>query len=299
MRRITLILGAFAVAACQRVDTTATTDTSSADDPEPAEDADPPVDPDPDASEDEGTDESGPSSNFIPPTDALSEIPSCDPWDLDSCGPGQKCTGYSPFGSGVWDANRCVPIAEDAKAIGDPCTYDGPFEDGFDNCEQGAVCWDVMLLQGEEVGTCVPICVGDGFSTFHCADDGNYICNLTKASIGLCLPRCSPLADECPVGCSCLGDVAGEGFLCVPNASGGLGEYGVECQYANACNPGLFCADAAFVPGCKGGQGCCTNFCDLGDPSVCAETDTECVPWFEEDMAPEGFENVGACGIPS
>jgi hypothetical protein len=292
VRKLSVILGMSVLAACGG----STPQSTEWEDYEPPPDDPVPHaatdDPEPEPEPEPGDDDS--SSGFVPSTDAGDGIPSCDPWDLDACGEGQKCTGYSPSGGGLWNETRCVPTVEEPKAIGEPCSYDGAFEDGFDDCEKGAVCWDVMLLQGEEVGTCVPICIGD-VGNPHCADDENYSCNVSKASIGLCLPKCTPIEDDCPVGCSCLPDVWST-FVCIPNQSGGEGAYGIECQYVNSCNPGLFCADAAFVPGCDGGQGCCTYFCDITDPSICEEG-TECVPWYEEGMAPPGYENVGGCGV--
>ena len=98
----------------------------------------------------------------------------------------------------------------------------------------------------------------------------------------------------------CISDPGGEGFVCVLDASGGMGSYGTECQYANSCNQGLFCAGTDHVPGCQGSQGCCSEYCDLDEPNTCAGKDggQECVPWWEENMAPDGFEHVGGCAIP-
>ena len=83
------------------------------------------------------------------------------------------------------------------------------------------------------------------------------------------------------------------------DASGGMGPYGTECQYANSCNHGLFCAAADAVPGCQGSQGCCSEFCDVDEPNTCAGKDEgqECLPWWE-NMAPPGYEHVGGCAIP-
>ena len=71
-------------------------------------------------------------------------------------------------------------------------------------------------------------------------------------------------------------------------------------MYANPCNQGLFCADAAAVPNCQGAQGCCSEFCDLNEANMCSGMGMgqECVPWFEEGMAPPGYDHVGGCVIP-
>jgi hypothetical protein len=85
-----------------------------------------------------------------------------------------------------------------------------------------------------------------------------------------------------------------------------MGAYGDPCEFINVCDPGLICLDAATVPPgqpCEGAAGCCTEICDLSDPAGdmqcagAAEGQT-CQPWYEEDSAPIGFEDVGVCALP-
>ena len=78
---------------------------------------------------------------------------------------------------------------------------------------------------------------------------------------------------------------------------------GTPCEFANVCNPGLLCTNPMFFPApdCQGSIGCCTPFCDLTDPDACdnlAVPNATCVSWFDNEPAPDGFENVGACGLP-
>ena len=44
----------------------------------------------------------------------------------------------------------------------------------------------------------------------------------------------------------------------------------------------------------------CTPYCDLNAPDICPQLEpgAECIPLFEMGMAPDGKENVGACGVP-
>ncbi len=231
---------------------------------------------------------------FIPSTDAASPN-LCDPWVLGGCPEGEKCAVYSPGGE-LWASTRCVPIAEDPKGPDEPCSYVGDFHDGVDDCVAGAVCWDVMLLQGGEVGTCVPFCVDS--NNPHCEDDDARICNLNKsAGMGLCLPKCDPIASDCPAGCTCVSDSGAGGFLCVPDASGDEGQFMDPCMYANSCDPGLFCAAAAFLPACDDSSGCCAPFCSVDEPQPCTELGLECIPWWEQGAAPPGWEHIGGCGL--
>ena len=68
---------------------------------------------------------------------------------------------------------------------------------------------------------------------------------------------------------------------------------GEPCSFVNDCVAGLFCTLAEYTPGCDG-EWCCVTFCDLSDPS-CPQPGGECYPFFGQDAAPEGYEDVGAC----
>jgi len=107
------------------------------------------------------------------------------------------------------------------------------------------------------------------------------------------VPDCHPLAQDCPDGQGCY--PTSEGVSCAVDASGELGEFGDACRHANACDPGLWCADAANFDDC-GGVGCCSTFCDLSSPS-CEGTGQECVPFYEVAPSAE-HEDVGICVIP-
>jgi hypothetical protein len=88
----------------------------------------------------------------------------------------------------------------------------------------------------------------------------------------------------------------GESFICVLDASGEQGQYGDPCEYLNECDPGLICINPEYVPGCMA-NGCCTPWCDLTDPS-CPGATQQCLPWFEQGVAPPGYDTVGICGVP-
>jgi hypothetical protein len=231
---------------------------------------------------------------FISGHDWRSE-PQCDPWAQD-CPLGEKCMPWANDGGDAWNAMKCVPIARDPAQPGEPCTVEGSPTSGLDDCDIASMCFYVDPRTN--MGTCVAFCGGDPTGT-TCPPGTD--CPITDSSVLiLCLPLCHPLASDCAVGL-CAPMVAD--FHCVPNESGDAGAYGEPCAYVNACDPGLFCADAATVPGCAGASGCCSEFCDvtLTDPdSQCAgqAEGQECLPWYAEGDAPPGYENVGVCGIP-
>lgn len=121
-------------------------------------------------------------------------------------------------------------------------------------------------------------------------------CTFTGDSVvNLCFPYCDPLSQDCPGDDLCIPD--GESFSCALDASGEAGLYGDPCEYANACKPGLYCLDSEHVEGCQAAA-CCTPFCDTSRPLMCPGATQECIPWYEEGMAPPGFEIVGICGVP-
>ena len=129
---------------------------------------------------------------------------------------------------------------------------------------------------------------------------GGKICDISNGgALLLCVTQCDPLTPSCPTGQICL--PGGEKqFVCDVDASGDQGGYGDPCAYVNVCDEGLLCMSGAGVPGCQT-DGCCTEYCDISVKDfVCAGAPSqECVPFYDEDAAPPGYEFVGVCTIPS
>jgi len=158
---------------------------------------------------------------------------------------------------------------------------------GIDDCEAFAMCWDVDPRTN--MGVCIGFCMGSEANPV--CEDPSAQCSITGAGVLIiCLPFCDPLLQDCAEGSACYPD--NDGFDCAPDASGEAGAAGDPCEYLNVCDPGLFCAEAPTVPGCRG-LGCCMPFCDLSAP-MCPLL-TECVPWYDDGQAPPGFEDVGGC----
>lgn len=230
---------------------------------------------------------------FIQPLDVGGGA-ACDPW-LQDCPVGEKCNAWDSSGGGSWDANGCFPVDPAPVPVGAVCQVVGSGTSGLDNCELGAMCWDVDIATNE--GTCVALCTGSPAAP-NCAPAGTSCVIANSGVLTLCLPGCDPLVQDCAPGQACYPVV--DSFTCAPDASGAGGFDGDACAFINVCDPGLMCIDPAAVEGCLGGSpGCCTPFCDVtapGDP--CPAVTEECVPFFAAGMAPLGHEDVGVCAIP-
>ncbi len=224
--------------------------------------------------------------NFICEPD-MGEASTCDIFAQD-CGPGEKCNAWAEGGGSSWNATKCVPVDADPDGIGEPCTVEGGGVSGIDSCVKGAMCFGVG---DDNMGTCIEQC--------SCSADNpvcttqNTTCSITNEGVlALCLSICDPLdVGACGGGDVCIS--SGEFFICVIDASGDAGGVGDNCQFANACDPGLFCgSNSGAFPGCDD-VGCCTPFCELTAPQ-CPQG-TACAAWYEEGTAPKCFDDVGAC----
>lgn len=156
------------------------------------------------------------------------------------------------------------------------------------------MCWFIEVdNDGAATGTCVPHCSGSGDAPI--CEDPNRECKINgEGVLALCLPNCNPLdPDACGKGEGCY--PIGDRFECAPDVSGEAGGLFDPCTFANACDPGTFCADSEFVGLCDtGATGCCTPVCDLAEPTC--PKGTSCVPYFEEGLTPPGYETLGYCG---
>jgi hypothetical protein len=230
----------------------------------------------------------GGGSGFIPTPDGGGNTFECDVFAQD-CPEGEKCMPWANDGGSAWNATRCSPIAPDPGQPGDPCTVEGSGVSGIDDCDLGAMCWNVTP-DGD--GTCIEMCSGSPDAP-QCDTSGTVCTVSNEGALAICQPLCNPLAQECDTGEGCY-PIQGV-VVCAPDASGDMGGAGDPCEYINACDDGLFCAGAAAVPGCAGSVGCCSPFCTVGDDSACLVGQT-CTPMYPPGEAPLAcVEDVGMC----
>lgn len=216
----------------------------------------------------------------------------CDVWAQD-CPANEKCAPYSTGGGASWDATMCVPIDPTPVPVGAPCQNPGSPADGLDNCEEGAMCWDVDPDTG--FGTCVAHCQGSPQAPICATGFDCLIAN--DGVLPVCLPGCDVLAQDCVQGNVCV-PVNGS-FNCVLDASGDEGQAFDPCEFLNACDPGLACMNSTFATECDSqGNGCCLPFCDIDDPNACPGVGQECLPWYPVGEAPVGDEDIGLCRLP-
>ena len=202
--------------------------------------------------------------------------------DLDdgTCEEGYKCAPvFDPVeGLEMW----CVELQEPTQAIGDPCELICGDTDGVDTCDFGSTC---------VIDVCRELCN----PVSGLCSQADHFCFVEEKLLpfGVCLPSCDPLQQDCPDEFTCIPNYP-TGYVCVPDASGGLGDQGSSCVFENSCNPGFICI-APESEGCESPSGCCSSYCELSDPA-CNNPVHECLPVMEP--APPSFEDVGVCALP-
>lgn len=207
-----------------------------------------------------------------------------------NCPKGEKCSPWANDGGSSWNALRCVPVARNPDAAGEPCTAEGSGVSGIDSCELGSMCWNVAPDTLE--GTCTAHCIGSENAP-SCEDSTQY-CQITGDGVlSLCHPVCDPITQaECTDGEGCY--PFDNSFICGPDASGEGGAPLTECEFLNGCDPGTACVNPMLSDACPPESGgCCLPWCDLGTPDCPGEM--VCMPWFEEGQVPPGSESVGLC----
>ncbi len=251
-----------------------------------------------------GTDPSGPGDStlltgFVEDDDQPGDSDAaCSVFQQD-CAPTQKCIPYSGDGDTTWNDVRCSPIDAAPKQLGETCSAPSGPVGGEDDCDRGLMCWNVA--PGQTQGVCAALCEGSANAGI-CPSDT--VCSVYNDGVlPICLPTCDPLGTGCGPGQVCIpqGNAGGR-FVCAVDAAPNDGAYGDACLAFNKCDPGLFCAPAAAVPGCTEAAGCCSRYCDLADDDPDATCDgTElgqsCVPFTGALPAP-GTESIGGCAAP-
>jgi len=239
-----------------------------------------------DASSTMDAESDGPPSTFLPEHDAGGTF-ECSTHAQD-CPAGHKCTPWASMGGGV-DATRCVPIVPDPDQPGEACTVLRGSTDGEDTCDLGSWCMRVDPVTS--IGTCFEFCVGD-WGSEACPDPGTY-CGGGYRDFPVCTESCCPAEQTCPEGEACY-PVAHD-FTC-----GAVWEpagYAEDCEYVNACERGLYCANPDDSSDCSDAvAGCCLPFCRVGSNDCLAFSFAlTCVPWFDGSAQSPGQDAIGRC----
>jgi hypothetical protein len=236
-----------------------------------------------------GGSEDSTGCTFLCSTGGEGDTGECSEWEQD-CPDGEKCSAYANDGGLAWNSTKCSPVQDDPGQPGDVCTVEGSGVSGIDTCAEGVMCWDV---DETNTGVCIALCTGDEEAPIC---DSGFSCAIANDVLNLCLPDCDPLTQDCPSDNLCIPN--GEHFICVLDASGEEGQAFDPCEFGNACDQGLYCMDTPYASECTSdASGCCLPFCDLGG-DACPGAGQDCLAWYEEGMAPPGYETVGICGLP-
>ena len=148
------------------------------------------------------------------------------------CPAGEKCTIYANDGGGRWNALGCFPIDPEPDRVGEPCTVQEHRASGRDSCELHAVCWHVD--PDTLTGICRSFCDGEVGAGQHCADPGTTCVH--GEPLGLCLPSCDPVRQDCPTGEGCY-PLNAYVFACAP-VDEQASPPGGPCDFINGCEPG-------------------------------------------------------------
>jgi hypothetical protein len=240
-------------------------------------------------------------------------LDACRPWvppgqQFSDCPIGEKCMPLDSGVDRVWDSTTCVAVATSPLPLGAACTPPDPAEPESDPCDAGLLCW----ADSANTGACVEACHVDslpaedeeGVANKLLATDPSDVCVFTDFdAVSVALPLCNPVdpAAFCDPTLGCY--PVHNGFVCLA-ASGDPdpGDLGDACAFVNDCSPGLLCKDASELPPGCATSACCTEFCDLQNPTpTCSAPGATCQPWFQPTQAPfhptTDFRDVGFCGI--
>ena len=231
---------------------------------------------------------------FVCETDMPSGTIECDVWTQD-CDEGEKCIAWANDGGNSWNSTKCSMVMG-AGLHGDSCTAPMGGVGGEDTCDVGHMCWNIDGETGE--GTCIELCTGSPEAP-NCAPPMTTCVIVNDGVLNLCLPGCDPLVQDCQGNNEiCVPDPMGDGFVCVLDASGDMHPSGTPCEFANQCNGGNICLNLDFYPhpDCQGSLGCCGPLCEFPGGQCPGEpAGLSCESWYEEGMAPPGYEDVGIC----
>ena len=193
----------------------------------------------------------------------------CDILSQRGCNVGEKCT-YITTGFDTDNVLQgSIGCIEDGVSLPGETCLTPDIDDFVDNdnpkagtCQGQYICY---------VNICMDTCltnVGNNTPTDMSCDTSSYCASfsyLTDWSIGLCLPRCDPLSQNCPEGLACY---LSSGPVCTRTviSDDSDGKQNASCQFTNGCAAGYFCAASTAT------TGQCRKICDRSQCVNLAET---------------------------
>jgi hypothetical protein len=255
-----------------------------------------------DAPADEGTE-----AGFVPPLDLACAGPPgsslyCALCDVraQGCLDDFRCVAWAEDGGDAWNGTKCIGTALAPVGLREACTVVDALTSGRDDCATGSMCWDADPVSLE--GTCVPFCGPEGQDPV-CPDGTR--CMLDGLDVlALCLPPCDPLDPaSCSADAACRFMPDSDAAFCIPSDGGRVLSPTIQCgDDGEECPADRVCVSAASYGGC-GSPSCCTAWCDLAEPDADAQCaagrpDHACVPVYDREPAPAGYEGLGVCAVP-
>lgn len=215
----------------------------------------------------------------LPPPDIDVDLgPACDPLAQD-CDDGERCALLFENG---WQTH-CLPAVDAPIQAGGDCERNAA-RIGDEPCTPGSICAFWGLPRSDpQARVCHPMCRADN----DCDPDENCLLLAADSNTGGCVPRCDPVANDCPDGMRCIVeahvDVNKSATLCALPGDAAIGE---PCTGDTSCAAGE----------CRAGSGVqdavCRAYCRSDDD--CGDGLT-CFPILPQAGLPAG---VGRC-LPS
>lgn len=245
----------------------------------------------------------GSEAGFVGPVDlACASASGCAICDVreQGCIADFRCVAWAEDGGDAWNGTHCIGTALQPVGVGEACTVVDAPTSGRDDCATGSMCWDVDPETLE--GVCVPFCGPEGEDPVcpagtQCMIDGLQV-------LALCLPPCDPLDPAtCPADATCRFLPDSDAAFCLPDQGGRVLAPTIQCgDDDEACPADAVCISAASYGGC-GSPSCCSPWCDVQQPDADAQCaagrpDHVCVPVFDPEPAPPGYERLGVCAVP-
>lgn len=191
-----------------------------------------------------------------------------------SLGPNDDESGSSETGGSTGDPVADVGMGATTESSGETTE---PTTAQDSSTGEVSLCGDGTLDDGE-------LCDGGPGCTECVLDD--YVCNPYNNAGCIEVQTCDrtrgATLDDQRTGCFQQGQ-AGYGDACTFDPLDPLLQ----------CGNKLSCVGAAYHPACSAAE-CCTEFCDLTDPSTCPDPSTQCLTWKETGMPP-GLDTLGLC----